>query len=135
MEVEHARMGVLCSTDAYVFVFEQKPSETTPSPSPTATNKKDVLNTAVVPVEGPVRDGLPPRAVEADGGAGPPSCEEDMRRDETAEEVVGRGASNGAQMKEEPEVPLVYLWLGREANARARAAVKTQVGGGGVWVG
>lgn len=126
MEVEHARMGVLCSTDAYVFVFEQKPSETTPSPSPTATNKKDVLNTAVVPVEGPVRDGLPPRAVEADGGAGPPSCEEDMRRDETAEEVVGRGASNGAQMKEEPEVPLVYLWLGREANARARAAVKTQ---------
>eukprot|EP00904_Undaria_pinnatifida_P005418 jgi/Undpi1/2005/HiC_scaffold_12.g05392.m1 len=88
LEVGQGRLGVLSSTDAFLFHFRMKPST------------EDRIQIKSSPKDSGLVTG---RAVE-------------MATLEEAEELEGEG-----------EFHLVYLWLGREAGAEARAAARAQL--------
>lgn len=114
-------MGVLSSTDAYLFLFElNEPSQTAPK---RPTNDQNLAN---VP-EDPVSDDSPLSYFERD------ILDASLRRGQggSGGDVSGKAGletANGPwQRAEGSGLRLLYLWLGREADAMARKAARAQV--------
>ncbi|CAM9633236.1 unnamed protein product, partial [Sphacelaria rigidula] len=118
-EVEKARMGVLSSTDAYLFTFGASSFKTTTAAPPTTASECARGHTAVAPAKQDAAHDTPVPYPESDVDTASSMLEQGRTVDETTGTAVGAKSS-------ESELRLVYLWLGREAGSRARAAVKAQ---------